>query len=396
MKQDSKQLLFLSIVSFFAQLFIASVNLSLVYYLNDVMHYKASLIAITVSSLSVSYVVFCILLEKPTKKISPRNNIFISLLMMGVFILFFINTQKYIFILINLILYGGFTAFLWPHMASWFSRGREDANLNRAISFFNLSWGFGSAFSSILCGVLTEINVVLPLIVSILSFFILSIIVKIMTSKLPYLKAVESEEHYNQNSNLVDQSTPLRYYSWIAVFMTYFFFGMFTNIFPLYAKNDLLINETRIGILLWSKGIISCIAFFYLGKMKFWHFKSSYIFGCKIALAILCFITAFCHSYYSFFLCFMIFGFIYSMMYIQSIFHGASGAINRTKRMTIHEVSLSLGLILGSIVSGTIYDKFGFNNALISLGFIFLVITFIELVVYFINKQKQTEKIYNI
>ncbi len=396
MKQDSKQLLFLSIVSFFAQLFIASVNLSLVYYLNDVMNYNASIIAITVSSLSVSYVIFCLLLEKPTKKISPRNNIFISLFMMGVSILLFVSSTKYFFILINLILYGGFTAFLWPHMASWFSRGREDESLNRAISFFNLSWGFGSAFSSILCGILTEINVILPLVVSISAFFILSAIVKIMTYKLSYLKAVESEENYNKNSKLIDKSTSLRYYSWIAVFMTYFFFGMFTNIFPLYAKNDLMINETRIGILLWSKGIVSCIAFYYLGKKKFWHFKSSYIFGCKIALAILCFITAYCHSYYSFFICFMIFGFIYSMMYIQSIFHGVSGAINRTKRMTIHEVSLSLGLVLGSIVSGAIYDVFGFNNVLISLGVIFLIITIIELFIYFFNKQKNTVKIYNI
>ncbi|MGD1822438.1 MAG: MFS transporter [Pleomorphochaeta sp.] len=383
MKQDSKQLLFLSLVSFFAQMIIASVNLSLVYYLNDVMNYSASTIAITVSSFSISYVVFCLLLEKPTNSISPRLNIYISLFGMGVFILLFLNSNSFSLILICLILYGAFMALLWPHMASWYSRGRENEKLNRAISFFNLSWGLGVAFSSIICGVLTEINVMLPLIVSIISFIILSVIVFFMTSRIPYLKAVESEKKYNEKVSLVDKSTPLRYFSWIAVFLAYFFFGMFINIFPLYAKNDLLINETRIGFLLWSKGIISCLAFYYLGKMSFWHFKSFYIIACQIILAILCFITAMCTSYLAFFLSFMIFGLVFSLMYLQSIFHGVSGALNRTKRMTIHEVVLTSGLVFGSIISGYIYEHLGFSNALFSFGILMLIVIVIEIVFFF-------------
>lgn len=388
MQQDSKQLLFLSIISFFAQMIIATVNLALVYYLNDVMKYSASTIALTVSTFSISYAIFCLLLEKPTKKVSPRKNIYISLLGMGVFILFFINSFSLLTIIINLILYGSFMALLWPHMASWYSRGREDDKLNKAISYFNLSWGLGAAFSPIICGILTEINIVIPLIVSIISFIILSLSVLVLTNKIPYLKAVESEKNYNLNSCLTDNSTPLRYFSWVAVFLAYLFFGMFINIFPLYAKNDLLFSETTIGFLLWSKGIISCIAFYLLGKMNFWHFKSLYIFISQIILAFICFVTALCNSFYSFFIIFMIFGLVFSLMYLQSIFHGFSGALNRTLRMTIHEVLLTSGLVIGSILSGYIYDLLGFKTALNYFGIGMFIIILIEIIFYFTNVKK--------
>ncbi len=392
MIQDSKQLLFLSTVSFFAQMTIATVNLSLVYYLNDVMNYSASTIGISVSSFSISYVVFCILLEKPSKYLSPSKSIALSLFGMGFFIFVFLKSFSYYLIIINLIMYGAFMAFLWPHMASWFSRGRENKSLNKAISYFNFSWGLGVAFSSIFCGYLTEIDVALPLKVSIVIFISLFLFVLILTYKIPYLKAVESEEKYNKINCCKDNSTFLRFYSWVAVFLAYLFFGMFLNIFPLYAKNDLFFSETKIGFLLLSKGIVSCIAFYYLGKMSFWHFKSKYIFISQSVLAILCFITAQCYSFSSFFVSFLMFGIIFSLMYLQSIFHGVSGALNRTKRMTIHEVLLTLGLVCGSVLSGYIYDLLGFSSALNSFGFLMLFIICLELIIYVLFSKERAKK----
>ncbi len=391
MTHDNKQLLFLSLISFFAQMIISMVNLALVYYLNDALNYSASTIAITVSSFSISYVVFCLLLEKPTSHLCPRQNIYFALVGMGISILLFLKSYSYIFILSTLVFYGGFMALLWPHMETWYSRGREGKHLNKAISYFNFSWSAGIAFSSIICGLLTEIDVKLPLIISVVSFILLSLIVFILTNKVPYLKAVESEKKYIINNKNNDNSTPLRYFAWIAVFLAYFFYGMLSNIFPLYAKNILLINETRIGFLLWSRGVVSCLAFYYLGKMSFWHFKGNYIILSQLVLAVLCLVTILCNDYYSFFIIFILFGLIFSLMYLQSIFHGVSGAVNRTRRMIIHEVLLTCGLVFGSIISGYIFEKFGFKSVMKNFGIFMFAIVFVEYIVFSISLKKPSK-----
>jgi len=265
-------------------------------------------------------------------------------------------------------------------METWYSRGREKKDLNKAISYFNLSWSLGTAISAIVCGVLTEINGVLPIIVGIVVFIALSLFVIILTSQLPYLKAVESEKQYKKSNNVVDESTPLRFLAWCAVVLGYSFLGMLSNIFPLYAREVLFINETRIGFLLWSRGLVSCFAFYFFGKMSFWHFKGSLIILSQIMLAILSFISIFLSSYNSLFILFILFGVVFALIYMQSIFHGVSGSINRTRRMIIHEVLLTGGMVIGSIGSGFIYEKINFQRVMIYFSIFMAIAIIVELI----------------
>lgn len=290
-------------------------------------------------------------------------------------------------------------ALLWPPMETWFSRGREKKVLNRAISFFNLSWGFGGSISPIICGVLTEQNVALPIIVSVVIFFILALNVLFFTTKVPYLKAVESEKQYKKENLLKDESTPLRFLSWGAIILGYFFMGMLLNIFPLYGREVLLINETKIGWLLWSRGLTSCLAFYFLGKASFWHFKRSLIILSQLFLAVLSYISILFTSYYSWFILFILFGFVFSLIYMQSIFHGVSGAINRARRMMIHEVLLTLGVVLGSIFGGLIYELMDFRTVMIDFSIFMFSVIIIEVIIYNIyakHKFKDSKVVSNI
>ncbi len=382
MKHDKKQLLFLSSTSFVSQMMISMINLALVYYLRDVFFYSPSIIAILTSTFAVSYVVFCLVGEKPSSHFSPRHNIFVSLLGMGFSILLFLFSKTFVSIMITLIFYGAFMSLLWPQMETWYSRGRENNSLNKAISYFNLSWSLGMSISPILCGLLTQVNVSLPIVVGVVFFFIASLNVLVLTNKAPYLKAVESEKKYIKQNILKDESTPLRFLSWGGVILGYFFFGMLINIFPLYGREVLFINETKIGILLWSRGIVSCFAFYFLGRTAFWHFKGSLIIFAQIVLAILSFVAIYFTSYNLLFILFVLFGFIFSLLYMQSIFHGVSGSINRSKRMIIHEVLLTVGTVLGSIFGGYIYEKINFKSVMIYFSLFMFVVILLEVVLY--------------
>ena len=393
MNHDNKQLLFLSIVSLVSQTMISMINLSLVYYLKDVFSYSPSLIGISTSSFSISYVVFCLINDKPTSHFSPRHIITVALLGMGFSILLFLNSNHFLTILISLVAYGAFMSLLWPIMGTWFSRGREKEQLNRAISFFNLSWGFGMSISPIICGILTEVNVSLPIIIGIICFFILAINVLIFTSKVPYLKVVESEKQYIKYHLQKDNSTPLRYLAWAAIFLGYFFMGLLLNIFPLYAREELLINETKIGWLLWSRGITSCVAFYFLGKASFWQFKKSLIMLSQFVLALLCLSAVYFTRYYSWFILFTLFGFVFSLIYMQSIFHGMSGSINRARRMMIHEVLLTAGIVFGSILGGHIYESLDFKTVMIDFSKFMFAVIFLEFIFSYIYKKSKLNKI---
>ena len=69
------------------------------------------------------------------------------------------------------------------------------------------------------------------------------------------------------------------------------------------------------------------------------------------------------------------------MAYSFSIFHGASGSINRSHRMLIHEVLLTIGTVLGSVVGGTIYQYVDFDTVLYAGSALVLIPTVSSLII---------------
>jgi predicted MFS family arabinose efflux permease len=51
-------------------------------------------------------------------------------------------------------------------------------------------------------------------------------------------------------------------------------------------------------------------------------------------------------------------GLFFGAAYFNSQFHGVAGSVNRSARAGTHEVLLSLGIAIGSIGGGLIYQKF--------------------------------------
>ncbi len=390
-KVDSIQFWVLNVASFVAQLTIAMVNLAMVYHLRSFFHLGADKIGIAASISTSAYLLFCILLAPYTTHFKPRNLVETSLLGMAVSVGFFASTANLAIAYASLAFYGAFMSLLWPQIEGWFSRGKEGAQLSRVSNAFNFSWSSGVGVSSFVAGLLVERSTVLPFYVSIALFLLVFALIASSSALVPGIRAMKSEKEENRDTDRVDTSTPLRFYCWIGVIMLYTGMSVILTIFPLYAQDKLLISESRTGLLLLFRGVSTCISFLLLGKFGFWHFKKRYIFLVQILFALSCLVLTGFSSMLAYGLFFLLFGLLFATAYAQSMFHGASGSINRSHRMIIHEVLLTVGTIIGAVLGGHLYESSSFALVLLSIGLGTLVVVFFELVVAFsLNRRAVT------
>jgi DHA1 family multidrug resistance protein-like MFS transporter/DHA1 family quinolone resistance protein-like MFS transporter len=135
--------------------------------------------------------------------------------------------------------------------------------------------------------------------------------------------------------------------------------------------------------------VATCLSFLALGRLEFWHFKKRYIFLVQILFALFCLLAAGFTSPIPYAFFFLVFGFLFAFAYDQSMFHGASGSINRSHRMIIHEVLLTIGTILGAVGGGYIYEKLSFSRLLLVVASSALVLVSIEMAIAFVWRQRK-------
>lgn len=378
--QNNKTDRTLFLISFIAQLTITMVNFSLVYFLRDIHGFSSSEIGIASSIYTIFYFVFCIVFERTFVKTSKKTKVIVSLLGMALSIAFLLLLHGRILVFSTLSLYGIAMALLWPNIETWISEKKEGKALSLSVSHFNFSWSFGAGLSTALGGLLSGINVAFPLAISIVFFSIAAI----FTLSISY--GGEDEKIVEEAGK--DKSTPLRFFCWIGVLMIYIGYSLILTIFPLYSSEYLGFSEGLTGMLLLFRGVTACFSFVYLGRTVFWQFKISVIFltqGCFIILSLILSFLSSPILFVPFFICF---GLVFALAYVLSIFHGASGAVDRAKRMMVHEVLLTVGTIIGSLFGGIIYDNFSFTTVLYAISSFGGVVLLAEIVLYMVKREK--------
>jgi DHA1 family multidrug resistance protein-like MFS transporter/DHA1 family quinolone resistance protein-like MFS transporter len=360
------QSLVINISSFSAQFAISMVNLALVYHMRIQFNLSAQMVGISAAIYTSTYFICCILLEPIASRLRPRHSVELSMLGMALSIGLVISTHNVAIAFIALGFYGIAMSFLWPQIEGWLARGKEGRVLNRATSSFNVSWSLGAALSPFATGILVEISTITTLIFGIVGFFIVTGIIAISTKIIPAIRAVESEHVNLRQSTQVDSSTPLRFLSWAGVLTVYAALAVTLTIFPMHAMDNLPFSESLVGILLFIRGVSTVGMFVLMGKTSIWHFKRYLIIITQLLVAAVCIFGTRAHTYFALIIFFLIFGVLFAAAYSFSIFHGASGSINRSKRMIIHEILLTIGTVLGSVVGGGLYQYVDFTVVLYS------------------------------
>lgn len=393
---DLMQLILLITISFLGQITINMVNLDVVYHLRAVFHMPAGLIGIAVGVSAISFCFACLTLLGFLSKFRPRNVIMSGFIFLGVTTAVFAKTTNQILVWIILVLFGAFQAFIWTYIESWIIRGKEGKDLNRVLMLFNLSWSLGTGISPYICTVLVERNTFLPLQVSSLMFFIVALLLFVVSTLFPQIRSVDGEKTYILKSGEKDHSTPLRYFAWAGIFLGYLALTGVQTAFPLYAGEVLQWTESTTGVLLLVRGVASCFLFIFLGQTVFWHFKVSYVLFAQIAIAILLFIFKDVTSFVPLVFFFLLLGIFYALTYVESIFHGASGALDRAKRMNYHEVILNVGIIAGGACGGSLYQNFGYPSMMEVTAIILALSVLVQFFVYQwrVTKKSKREKLH--
>jgi DHA1 family multidrug resistance protein-like MFS transporter/DHA1 family quinolone resistance protein-like MFS transporter len=365
------------------------VNLAMVYHLKGFFGLTADKIGIATSISTASYLFFCIAGASYCTNFRPRNLVEVSIGGMAVSVAVFVSSKTLVSAYVSLAFYGAFMSLLWPQIEGWFSRGKEGKALNHVTNAFNFSWSFGVGVSSFVAGMLVERSTTLPFWIALILFSLVFLLIYLSSVVVPGIRAVESEKTDRKQNKMQDTSTVLRYYCWIGLIIVYSGMSLILTIFPLYAKDVLKISESATGLLLLVRGVTTCFSFMALGLTAFWQFKKRYIFLTQIVFSLLCLFAVRIESIGGYAIFFFLFGIVFALGYDQSMFHGVSGCLNRSQRMIIHEVLLTVGTIFGAVFGGYVYERFSFQTVLLLFSIMSAITVSAEISVALVFQRKK-------
>ena len=369
----------LALSTFLSQGSIVIFNFTLVYYLRECGIDSVG-IGLASSIYPTLYFLGCIFMPKLLPSLNGKARILAANIGMAFtgLVLTFIKNEA--LIMTDLVFYGLFQSLLWTNMETWITGGKEGDELTSRLTLFNFSWSFSVGLATSFSGFVSEYSTRLS-IWSGCVFFLISALLVALSGR-SYDSKKEKEEIVSE-----DHSSPLRFPSWAGVLLVYTGYSLVLTVFPQYAMDTLGYSESVTGNILLFRGISVTIAFLIMQKARVWQKGVGPILGSQAFFAILTFLMLFLRSIAAFAILFALYGFVFALSYDLSIFHGAEGAKDRHKRMVIHEVLLTLGTIIGSLVGGFVYQYFSFKTLVLTISILSMVIVVIEALALSIKRE---------
>jgi DHA1 family multidrug resistance protein-like MFS transporter/DHA1 family quinolone resistance protein-like MFS transporter len=373
---------------------ITTIELGIIFYIKEIFGATPSQIGYFTAVWSFCYIIGCIFIRPIFNRVLPRYLLIVSSFLMSVFVLCILFIKVFTFAFVYYNLYGIAMSFFWPPILGWLSRDIEGARLGKSMSYFNISWSIGIVIGPFLAGLLSAISPDLPLYTGSFLFLLTGILIGGASFLLPKIRTDRSIEKANSGETVkADHSTILRFSGWVGMFTTFVVIGVIINIFPIFARDELMLRKELIGVLLQSRTFIATFVFIILAHSTAWHFRISQMVAGQVCLALSIFFMNFTTSTLILAVLIAVMGALRALSYNNSLFHGVSGSINRTGRMAVHESLLAAGLIFGSSLGGLLYENFSMATVYYFCGSTVLFGAILQAGLYFILKREIIEKI---
>ena len=336
---------------------ITQVNLGLVFFMRDI-HQASALAVGWVSGIwALTYVFGCLVVRPWISHILPRYQLVMSAVLFALLSLAIQIAPSVTWLLIIQGVLGIALSFFWPPIMAWLSTGSEGADLGRTVSKFNVSWCTGMVTSPFVCGWLAQTSTRLPLFVGAGMALMTAALIAGAAAALPGARHHDRIASLNEDAEVpVDRSTPLRFPAWVGLFALYFGLGILSSLFPLIARSDLLMSESLIGFFLLIRAALNGVAFAHMGRVSYWHFRLAPMVVAQLLAAATFVLLTLTTSSLAIGVLFMMYGFIAGVGYTQSLFHGVSGSLDRSRRAAIHEALIGAGLFTGPVIGGVVYE----------------------------------------
>ena len=341
---------------------ISIVELGIIFYIREIYGATPRQVGYFTALWSLWYILGCLLIRPLFGKALPRHLLMAATFFMSLFILLLPFTNFFWQAYAGYSIYAVAMSLFWPPIMGWLSRDTEGPLLGKRMSYFNLSWSIGLIIGPLIAGVLSARSPELPLYAGSILFMVISLLIATGSLVLPKVRSDRGiDTPQRSQGQKTDESSFFRFPGWVGMFTTFVVIGVVISIFPVFARDELMLRKEIIGVLMQSRTFIATFVFIILGHTVFWHFNITPMVLGQAGLAVVVFAMNFTRSPLVLAMLIALLGSFRSLSYSNSLFHGVSGSINRAGRMAVHEALLAAGLIFGSAFGGELYQRFSMN-----------------------------------
>ncbi len=375
--------------AFLAAVGISIIELGIIFYIREIFGATPSQVGYFTALWSFWYIIGCVLVRPLFTRVLPRYLLMASTFCMSLFILLITLCTSFWQAYACYSLYAVAMSFFWPPIMGWLSRDVEGAMLGKRMSYFNLSWSIGVIIGPPMAGVLSARSTGLPLYASSLLFLVNCVLIVAGSLLLPKLRTDQGIDSMPRNlRGEKDTSTHFRFPAWVGMFTTFTVIGVLISIFPVFARDELLLRKEIIGFLMQSRTVIATFVFILLAHTLFWHFRIVPMVMGQMCLTIVVLAMNFTSSPVVLAMLISLLGAFRSLSYSNSLFHGVSGSINRAGRMAVHESLLAAGLVFGSAIGGMLYQSFSMTAVYEFCAAVVFGGTVLQVLLYFILRNR--------
>jgi len=286
-------------------------------------------------------------------------------------------------------LFGIFSAGFWPPVMGWLALGFEGGKLSRRLSRFSLWWCLGALVSPYPAGLLVEIDFIWPMGAALV--FLLFCYLSVGRADNPR-NVNEGEGHQDDQSDfraaLTAEDIRFRWMARIALFAATACGGIVRTQLALLMKLNLYFSASTFGSFITFMTLASLIVYVLAGRTPSWHYRVGIFWGSQLLLLasmVLILLTG--HRGWLF-LAAVMQGLGGAFCYISHLYYGAAGGQRRFARMAVHEFTLSVGFVTGSLLGGYLSDQFGRYAPYWFAGAVVALALMIEAILWFIRPKK--------
>ena len=270
---------------------------------------------------------------------------------------------------------GAAMSLFWPFLMTWVSADYEGAVLNRRLGTYNGMWSAAAIIGPMIGGALVDMHSLGPITLAATCLAICFILLCLAHDGSAGTAASASPVSGPQIP--FDRSLLLRFkwMSRITLFCSWACLGVSRSQFALLFAS-MGFSATQFGVMVTLFGICNFLVLTGAGRFGFWHFKPALLLGVQAVLAMSMLLMIFGRSLWFFVPAFVIMGVGFGFAYSSHLYYGACGSKKRSTQMSIHEATISLGVIIGSGAGGYLVGQYGtyspywFAVIVLALGFV--------------------------
>lgn len=253
---------------------------------------------------------------------------------------------------------GGAMSLYWPYLMAWVSADYEGVALNRRLGTYNGMWSSAAILGPMIGGAIVEGSTSGPIAMSTACMAICFVLLCLAHDG--SAGAAASSKSIDTAETRYDPRLLLRF-KWMArisLFCCWLWFSVARTQFAL-QFTEIGFREAQFGALLTAFGICNFLMLTGTGRVAFWHFKPVLLFVVQPALIVSVLLLIYGGTLWAFVPSFVILGCAFGFSFSSHMYYGVCGAKKRSKQMAIHEVTISIGVVVGSGAGGYLAGHYG-------------------------------------